>query len=141
MNEHQVAIGESTCQGRFWTYPTSAGGKAQIEVREMSQIALERTKTAREAIQLMGDLATSLGFYTCDWSGGDMSVGEAGEALSVVDKQEAWIFHVLGDDTGTSAVWVAQRVPPGHVSIFSPSTASSALALLLYLVKKFMSHK
>lgn len=63
MNEHQVAIGESTCAARFWAAPTTAGGKAQIEVREMSRLALERTKTAREAISLMGSLAMKYGFY------------------------------------------------------------------------------
>ena len=52
-----------------------------------------------------------------DWSGGDSSKGEGGEALTVVDKNEAWVFHVMGDDTGASAIWVAQRVPPGHVSL------------------------
>ena len=51
-----------------------------------------------------------------DWSGGDASLGEGGEALTVVDKHEAWVFHVMGDDTGTSAIWVAKRVPYGHVS-------------------------
>jgi len=116
MNEFQLAIGESTCAAKLYGVPVIAGGKGRIEVREMSQIALERTKTAREAIQLMGDLATSLGFYAADWSGGDASKGEGGEALTVVDKHEAWMFHVCGDDTGASAVWVAQRVEPDHVS-------------------------
>jgi dipeptidase len=117
MNEHQVAIGESTCPARFWTSPTTAGGVARIEISEMSKIALERTTTARAAIQLMGDLAVKYGFYAADWSGGDNSHGEGGEALTVIDKTEAWVFHVSGDDTGTSAIWAAQRLQKDHVSL------------------------
>lgn len=116
MNEHQLGIGESTCAARFWAAPTIAGGKAKIEARELSKLALERTKTAREAIALMGSLAEQYGFYAADWSGGDLSMGEGGEALTVVDKTEGWVFHVLGDDSGTSAVWVAQRVPDDHIA-------------------------
>eukprot|EP01038_Epipyxis_sp_PR26KG_P012679 gene12679-17000_t len=116
MNEHQVAIGESTCAAKFWGAPVTAGGKAHIEVREMSRIALERSTTARGAIQLMGDLAVKYGFYAADWSGGDASKGEGGEALTVIDKSEAWVFHVLGDDTGASAIWVAQKLQSDHVA-------------------------
>lgn len=87
----------------------------------MSKIALERTTTAREAILLMGALAEEHGFYAADWSGGDASKGEGGEALTVVDKTEAWVFHVLADDTGASAVWAAQRVKDDHVSSASCS--------------------
>ena len=117
MNEHQVAIGESTCASKLWAAPVTAGGKARIEVGEMTRIGLERGKTAREVIQIMGNLATELGFYAADWSGGDRSKGEGGEGLTVVDKTEAWVFHVTSDDTGTSAVWVAQRVPDDHVRL------------------------
>jgi dipeptidase len=46
-----------------------------------------------------------------------MSKGEGGEALTVIDKNEAWVFHVLADDTGTSAVWAAQRLQEGYVSL------------------------
>lgn len=69
MNEHQVAIGESTCAAKLYAAPVGAnGGKALLEASELSQIALERTKTAREAIQLMGDLAMQYGYYSADWS-------------------------------------------------------------------------
>jgi len=46
-----------------------------------------------------------------------MVKGEAGEAMTVNDNEESWMFHIIGDDTGKSAVWVAQRVPPGHISV------------------------
>ena len=110
----------------FWAAPKSAGGSASIEVREMSKLALERTSTARDAVLLMGALAEQHGFYAADWSGGDASKGEGGETLTVIDKTEAWVFHVLADDTGTSALWAAQRVPDDHVSpSFLPSGAPS----------------
>ncbi len=46
-----------------------------------------------------------------------MLMGEGGEALSVIDPTEAWMFHILPDDTGASAVWCAQRIPDTHISI------------------------
>lgn len=130
INEHQVAMGESTCASRFWAAPTTAGGSAMVEVRELSHIALERATSAREAIRIMGEIAEKYGFYSADWSGGDMSKGEGGEGLTVIDPKEAWVFHITSDDTGKSAVWVAQRVPDNHVSV------SSRLLLLLVLWDK-----
>ncbi len=60
MNEHQVAMGESTCAAKLWASPRgSAGGKALFEIGELSQVALERSTTARQAVQMMGDLATT----------------------------------------------------------------------------------
>jgi len=119
-NEHQVAIGESTCSGRFWTKPRGVpnGGQALLEIGELSSIALERCRTARCAIQTMGDLATRYGYYGAQWDGQmDDIIAEAGEALTVGDPREAWVFHILPDDTGTAAIWAAQRVPDEHLSL------------------------
>lgn len=87
MNEHQVAIGESTCAARLYAAPVFAGGKALLEVSELSQLGLERGKTAREAIQVMGDLAMQYGYYSAEWDtnkyGEAYAMGEGGEALTV----------------------------------------------------------
>lgn len=115
INEHQVAIGESTCPARFVSKPRTQGGDALFDVAELSRLALQRTKTAREAIQLMGDLAVQHGYYGAEWEG-DGVYDEAGEALTVTDTKEAWMFHILPDDTGKSAIWAAQRVPDDHMT-------------------------
>lgn len=120
MNEFQVTIGESTCASKTWAPPVTAtpDGKALLEVSELSQIALERCKTARCAVQLMGDLAVQYGYYSGEWdpSNLDDTMGEGGEALTVADPNEAWMFHIVADDTKASAVWVARRVPHDHIS-------------------------
>ncbi|RHY22445.1 hypothetical protein DYB32_009502 [Aphanomyces invadans] len=115
MNEHQVSIGESTCGGRLVSVPVSDGGKALFDVSELTNIAMERATSAREAIQIMGDLAVQYGYYGAEWQG-PAAMMEAGEALAVADTKEIWLFHIHPDDSGASAVWVAQRVPDGHVA-------------------------
>lgn len=115
INEHQVAIGESTCGARYVSKPLTQGGDALFDVAALSRIALQRAKTAREAIKIMGDLGVKYGYYGAEWEGAGM-YAEAGEALTVTDTEEAWMFHILPDDTGKSAIWAAQRVPDGHIS-------------------------
>ncbi|KAF0697527.1 Aste57867_11792 [Aphanomyces stellatus] len=114
INEHQLAIGESTCPARLWTKPATQGGKALFDITELARVAFERTTTARDAINLMGSLAEQYGYYGAEWEG-DSVYGEAGETLTVADTKEGWVFHILPDDTGASAVWVAQRVPDNHI--------------------------
>lgn len=106
VNEHQVGIGESTCSGIFGAIPLGApNGTALFSIDALTQIAMERTTSAKEAVQLMGDLAVKYGFY-----GAGMFEGTA-ESLAVTDPNDAWIFHILPDPTGTSAIWAAQRIP------------------------------
>lgn len=111
INEKSVAIGESTCSGVFGTNAVGHGGKALFSVDSLTRVALERAATSREAVQLMGDLAVQHGFY------GAGSFEGSAESLMVIDPSEGFIFHILPDDTGTSAVWAAQRVPDDQVGV------------------------
>lgn len=116
INEHGVAMGESSCPAEFVAAPISDGGYALFDISELGRVALERSSTAREAIKLMGSLAEQYGYYGAEWNT-HAKYFEAGEALTVTDKHEAWVFHILPDDTGKSAIWVAQRVPDTDITV------------------------
>eukprot|EP00667_Euglena_gracilis_P005864 EG_transcript_5904 len=114
VNEHGLAMGESTCSSTNWAklgYTKPAASTAIMSIDELSRIAMERTKTAREAVALMGGLAEQYGFFGPD------SFEGVGESLMVVDPAEAWVFHILNDPTHTTAIWAAQRVPEDHVVV------------------------
>ena len=98
MNEHQLSIGE--CTDKAKVHPEPEPGKRIFYSSELSRVALERTKTAREAIKLMGQLIEKYGYYG------------TGETLLVADPNEGWVMEMAGYDmNGTGGVWVAQRVP------------------------------
>ena len=102
MNEHQLAIGESTFGGRD-TMQSDAG---LIDCQRLVQLMLERSTTAREAIMMADDLLQKYGWR------------DYGEALTIADPQEVWHFEVVGPGKGkTGAVWVAQRVPDDHLAV------------------------
>ena len=75
MNEHQLAIGESTCGARTVAYPLDnkeKNGKALFGIEELTKVALERCMTARCAIQTMGDLGQEFGFYAEEDRAGEL---------------------------------------------------------------------
>ncbi|MCQ2181346.1 MAG: C69 family dipeptidase [Bacteroidales bacterium] len=102
MNEKQVGIGETTFSGP----DTLINRKSMLLVEELCRLALERCDNARDAIRLMGALAEEYGY------------GDGGECLTVADKNEVWQFEITGNGKhSTGAIWVAQRIPDGHVGI------------------------
>lgn len=115
VNEMQVGIGESTCSGVFGATAIHQhpNGTALFSIDELSKIAMERASTAREAVQLMGDLAVAHGFY-----GAGEFEGTA-ESLAVTDPNEAYIFHILPDPTGKSAIWAAERVDDDKFAVIA----------------------
>ena len=85
MNEHQLAFGESTCDALLGmrSSPVSFGGSALFGIAALSRIALQRCKTARCAIELMGGLAEEKGFYGANspaWVNGEMTPDKMGYA-------------------------------------------------------------
>jgi dipeptidase len=101
INEHQVAIGETTFGGRKELRDLKGG----IDYGSMIYVALERAKTARDAIRIMTDLANEHGYYS------------KGETFSIADPNEVWIMDLIGKGPEEKGVvWVACKVPDGFVT-------------------------
>ena len=100
MNEHQLIIAETTYGGR----PELEDPKGIMDYGSLIYVALERTRTAREAIKVIVDLANTYGYYS------------SGESFSIADTEEVWVMDLIGkgpDNKGI--VWVARRVPDGYI--------------------------
>lgn len=101
MNEYQVAIGETTFTGREELWNKSK----YLEYWHFMRLALQRAKTAREAVEVITSLAEKYGY------------GSEGESFSVIDPNEAWILEMIGTgDGGEGAIWVAVKIPDGYIS-------------------------
>ena len=100
MNEHQLIIAETTYGGRHELEdPTGI-----MDYGSLIYVALERARTAREAIEVIVDLANTYGYYS------------SGESFSIADTEEVWVMDLIGkgpDNKGI--VWVARRVPDGYI--------------------------
>ena len=101
MNEFQLAIGETTYGGRS----ELRNPEGIIDYGSLMYIALQRSKTAREAIKVMTDLVAEYGYYS------------SGESFSISDPNEVWILEMIGKGKeNKGAVWVARRIPDGYIS-------------------------
>ena len=100
-NEHSLFITETTFGGR----PELEDPNGGIDYGSLIYITLQRAKTAREAINIIAELANTYGYCS------------SGESFSLIDTEEAWIMELIGkgpEDKGI--VWVARRIPDGYVS-------------------------
>jgi len=116
MNEHQLAIGESTIPQKKELITTLTNGKQIMTIEQAQLFALQRCKTAKEAVNLIGSFMEKYGFVSTG--------GWGAESLCIADPNEIWVFEVFGVGEGWSpesgkpgAVWVAQRLPDNHVTI------------------------
>lgn len=94
INEYQVTIHETTYGGREEMVDTTG----ILDYVSLMQIALQRSKTAREAIKVMTSLVEKYGYCS------------EGESFSICDPNEAWYMEMQGAGVG-GVVWVALRMP------------------------------
>ena len=115
MNEHQLAIGETTYGGREELASEIEGG---IDYGSYIYLTLQRAKNAREAIKVLAGFMKDYPYHS------------EGESFSICDPNEVWILELIGKRPGTvkadlakklkynytdGAVWVARRIPDGYV--------------------------
>ena len=116
MNEHALAIGETTYGGREELANEIEGG---IDYGSLIYLTLQRAKNAREAIAVLAGFLKDYPYHS------------EGESFSICDPNEVWIFELIGKRPGPvkadlakklkykytdGAVWVARRIPDGFVS-------------------------
>ncbi len=118
MNEYQLCIGESTTNQRPELQLTVDEGDQIMTIEQAQIFALQRCKTAREALELMTSLMETYGFLP--------SCGQDPELVTLADPDEVWVleFFAVGKgwkkDSGTlGCIWAARRVPDDHVAIIS----------------------
>ncbi|MCD8296641.1 MAG: C69 family dipeptidase, partial [Prevotella sp.] len=100
INEYQVSIGETTYGGREEMVDTTA----TVDYGSLIYIGLQRSKTAREAIKVMTEIAETYGYCS------------EGETFTICDPNEAWIMEMMGKGPGgKGAVWVAVRIPDNAI--------------------------
>ena len=100
INEWQVTIGETTYGGR----EEMVDSTGIMDYGSLIYVALQRSKTAREAIKVMTTLANTYGYNS------------EGETFTICDPNEAWIMEMMGKGAGSKgAVWVALRIPDDAV--------------------------
>ncbi len=101
INEHQLAIGETTWGG---ISPLDKGNAEGIDYGNLIYVTLQRARNCREAIKVMHELVSTYGY------------AEGGESFSLADPNEVWIFEITSKGHfEKGAVWVARRVPDGYI--------------------------
>jgi dipeptidase len=104
INEHQLAIGETTIITRN---ELRNAEKGFFHIEELARLMLERCRTAREAIRLADELTKRYGY-----------IDYFGECLTIADPKEVWHFEIIGATPKyVGAVWAAVRIPNDHVGV------------------------
>jgi dipeptidase len=106
LNEHHVAARDIWSPSREELRKMTPNPQRGLNYSDLSRIAMERAKTAREAARIVGDLIDQYGY--ADYGG---------NSHLFADANEGW---VLINFTGGKKLWVAERLGPDAIRVSRP---------------------
>ncbi len=106
LNEHHVAGRDVWSPSREELRKMTPRPQTGLNYSDLSRIAMERARTAREAVEIVGELIDQYGYATY-----------GGNSHFFADADEGWVFLNFA---GGQKLWVAQRVGPDEVRVSRP---------------------
>lgn len=106
VNEHQVAVRDVWAPSRKELVDMTARPQRGLQYSDLARIVMERARTAREGVEIIGDLIARHGFATY-----------GGNTHLIADPEEGW---VVWEFAGGQGLWVAERLGPDDVRVLYP---------------------
>jgi hypothetical protein len=106
VNEHQVAVRDVWAPSRDELVAMTPHPQRGLQYSDLARIVMERATTAREGVEIIGELIAEHGFATY-----------GGNTHLIADPDEGWVVWQLA---GGEGLWVAERLGPDEVRVLYP---------------------
>ena len=106
LNEYHVAARDIWSPSRTELQRMTPKSQRGLNYSDLSRTVMERARTAREAVEIVGDLIDQYGFCTY-----------GGNSHLFADRDEGWI---LINFAGGQGLWIAERLDPDTIRVSHP---------------------
>ena len=106
LNEYHVAARDIWSPSRQELREMTPRPQRGLNYSDLSRIVMERARSAREAVEIVGELVNKHGYATY-----------GGNSHMFADREEGW---VLIEFAGGQGLWVAQRLGPDDIRVSRP---------------------
>ena len=106
VNEYQVAVRDVWAPSRQELVDMTPRPQRGLQYSDLARIVMERARTAREGVEIIGELIARHGFATY-----------GGNTHLIADPNEGW---VVWEFAGGQGLWVAERLGPDEVRVLYP---------------------
>ncbi|KAK5079775.1 hypothetical protein LTR70_007587 [Exophiala xenobiotica] len=106
VNEKGVAVRDIWASNRDELYYMTPDPQTGLQYSDLARIVMERASTAREGVEIIGQLIAEYGYATY-----------GGNSHLIADKDEGW---VVWEFAGGAKLWAAERLGPNEVRVSYP---------------------